>query len=68
MSIRLKKLLKWSLIILIIIGIGYVGFKVYHIAVEHFTQKVGEGVAQGVSQGIGDTLNPLKLPGKIFGK
>lgn len=58
-----KKLLKWIIIIFMLIGIGYAGFKVYHLAVDHITKKIGKEVSKGII----DTVNPFKLPEKIFG-
>jgi predicted negative regulator of RcsB-dependent stress response len=58
-----KKILNWLIIILVIILIGYVGYRIYDAAVENAAKRV----RAEVSKGIADTINPLKWPGKIFG-
>ena len=63
---------RWIIKLIFIIGllaaIGYIGFIVYNIAIEDATKKIEAGVRKGVSKGIGDGINPLKWPGKMFGK
>ncbi len=68
MSAHLKKLLKWVIIILIIIGLGYVGFKVYHFTIDRISQKVGSEIVKEASKEIIGIAKPVKLPEKIFGK
>jgi len=59
-----KKILNWLIIILIVILIGYIGYRVYDAAVENAAKRV----RAEVSKGIADTINPFKWPGKIFGR
>ncbi len=58
-----KKILSWSIVFLLIFLIGYIGYRVYGVAVENIAKRV----RREVSSGIVDTINPLKWPGKIFG-
>lgn len=60
--------------IVVVIGIIlliYIINKVYNAAVEDATRRirvgVEEGARAGVSKGAGDAMNPLKIPGRIFG-
>jgi len=59
-----KKIINWLIIILIVFLIGYIGYRVYNAAVENFIQRV----RQEVSKEVVGTFNPLKWPGKIFGR
>jgi len=67
MTMFSKKVIKWLLIAITIFLIGYGSYKIYNFVVKDITQRVKKGVSSGVSEGIGKSLNPLKLPGKIFG-
>ena len=58
-----KKIVNWLIVFLLIFLIGYIGYRIYGVAVENIAKRV----RQEVSSGIIDTINPLKWPGKIFG-
>lgn len=60
----LKYLLNALILGLILFLIGIVGYRIYNAAVEDATRRI----RQEVSKSIVDTVNPLKWPGKIFGR
>jgi hypothetical protein len=68
----MNKWVKRLIIILISLAalllIGYGGYKLYNYALDVATKRIRKSVAKGVTQGVGDSINPLKWPGKIFGK
>ena len=58
----LKKFSSWLIIGLILLFIGFIGYRVYDAIVENVTRRI----RKEVSKEIIDTINPLKWPGKIF--
>jgi hypothetical protein len=58
-----KKIIAILVLISVLLA-GYGSFRLYNYIVADITRRVKEGV----SKGIVDTLNPLKWPGKIFGR
>lgn len=72
MNALIKKIVIGLCIIIILAGAGYIGYRIYNNAVEDATRRIKEGVREGVSEGIGEgigsALNPLNIPGKLFGR
>lgn len=68
----IKKIVIGLCIIILISVAAYVGYRVYNNAVEDATRRIKEGVREGVSEGVGEgigsALNPLNIPGKLFGR
>lgn len=69
---NLKKIILGLFIIGALALTGYLGYKLYHAAIEDATQKirtaVSEGATEGVNKSVGGALNPLSWPKKIFGR
>ncbi len=64
-----KRLIIIVLVVIALVGIaGFVGYRFYNYAIEDASQRIRTGVSEGVQEGVGGMLNPLNLPGKLFGK
>ena len=59
-----KTIIKWILIVVTVLLIGYGSYRIYNFVVKDITQRVKKGVSEGVGEGIGKSLNP----GRIFGR
>ncbi len=68
----MNKWVKRLIIILItlttLLLIGYGGYKLYNYALDIAAKRIKKSVAEGIGKGVGDSINPLKLPKRIFGK
>lgn len=72
MKLGKNKVVVGIVVVVGIIFLIYIISKVYNAAVEDATARirvgVEEGARSGVSKGAGDIVNPLKIPGRIFGR
>ncbi len=79
MNSIIKKILIGIAAILLIFAAVEIGYfiydevyRIYNAAVDDATNRIKAGVREGVTEGVGQglkgALNPLKLPGKIFGR
>lgn len=48
----MKKVIKWLLILAIIAGAAFGGYKLYHYMIAYATKKITKGVTQGVTTGV----------------
>ncbi|MBX9831166.1 hypothetical protein K2X40_04380 [Candidatus Babeliales bacterium] len=60
----MNKLFRAILVLALLLGAGYGAIKLYNFVIDDATRKIQKGVAKG----IGNAINPLNLPGKLFGK
>lgn len=60
----MNKFLKYFLIIVTLLAVGYGAYTLYHVVIEHAVSKIKQGATEGVSKGIGkglgNVINPFK--------
>ena len=63
----LKRFLILIFVVVVIVSLGYGGYKLYNYIVADITMRIKKGVTEGVKKGIIGGLNPFTWPGKIVG-